>query len=253
MNRCTDITAAPTRDDVFYLCFFFFPYNSSQSASLSEPGTCIIYITHNATQLSLWESGARRLFLRSLQATCLKQRWGAARQTSGKFTSFNSRLQFFFFLPPDFFKLVVVTPPHEKKNSPQVTSIYQNLHSSPQSRKRLHRTFFHICSEAPRDTETDFDVQLAVFPFKRLAPVIPFSFWLARSWAELCLPSKIIATPFMNRNRLRTMDSQHDWCQTVCSTAVAGGTSRLIKRGRTWPKYSFTSKHTIFIPLFLLM
>lgn len=231
--------------------FFFPPHNSSQSASLPEPGTCS---TSPTMQLnSACESRVRCVYSSAPFKPLVSSR--EEEQPDRRLLNPLLSTSAFFFTPRLFqtcsCKKKKKPPP--KKKSPQVTSIYLNLHSFLQSRKRLHRTFFHICSEAPQDTET---VQLVVFPFKSLAPVFPFSFWLARSWAELCLPSKIIVTPFMDRNRLWTMANATDVKMFALWRRAGrgdGGTSCLIKRGRTWPKYSFTSKHTIFIPLFLLM
>lgn len=122
MARCTDIrTEHPERTYyiLFYFIIFFF-YISCQS--LPEPSTCSTSITHNATQLvsNVEEEQPDRRLVNALLSTSTH-----------------------FFFPSRLFQTCKKKKKNRKKKKlPQVTSIYLNLHSSPQSRKRLNGTFF---------------------------------------------------------------------------------------------------------------
>lgn len=88
-------------------------------------------------------------------------------------------LTFSFLL--DFFKLVKrkrKTGRKKAASSDINLSEFAQLPAEPQTPQRdifSSSPFSCICSESAQDTEVHFDVQLAAFPFKRLAPIF-FSF-----------------------------------------------------------------------------
>lgn len=95
----------------------------------------------------------------------------------------------------------------------RVTSIYLNLHSSPQSRKRPNGTFSssspsfsRIRSKAAQDTVEHFDVQLAV-PLKEIGSCFVFFIfflpWLPRFACNFCSP-------------LKKQQQQQQNCRVVC-------------------------------------
>lgn len=119
-----------------------------------------------------------------------------------------SFLFFFFFLTRRLFQTCKKKKKNRKKKKlPQVTSIYLNLHSSPQNRKRLNGTFFLLLlslAYVAKPHKTQRCTLMYNWQRSPLRDWLPFFFllWLLRR-CNFCSPSeekkKKIARLFVNQ------------------------------------------------------